>query len=67
MKAAPGDNASGARNEGGDSWINGNIIFDRDIFGPGDYGDDGIALYGGRIAFGTAVGNNGQMICAGSG
>lgn len=67
MKTAPGDNASGACSEGGDSWINGNIIFDRDIYGPGDAGDYGIALYGGRIAFGTAVGNDGQTICAGSG
>jgi hypothetical protein len=66
MKAAPGENASGTCTEGGDSWINGNIIFDRDVYGPGDSGDYGIALYGGRIAFGAAVGNNGQTICAGS-
>lgn len=67
LKAAPGDNSSGACSEGGDSWINGNIIFDRDIYGPGDAGDYGIALHGGRIAFGVAVGNDGQTLCAGSG
>jgi hypothetical protein len=32
------------------------VIIDRDVFGPGDYGDYGISLAGGRIAFGV---NNG--------
>ncbi|MCS6917558.1 MAG: LamG domain-containing protein [Chitinophagales bacterium] len=28
----------------GDGWITGNVIFDRDIFGSGDYGDFGISI-----------------------
>ncbi len=28
----------------GDGWITGNIIYDRDIYGSGDYGDYGISL-----------------------
>ena len=34
------------------------VIVDRDIFGSGDYGDYGISLAGGRIAFGV---NNGTQ------
>ncbi|MDW8396855.1 MAG: LamG-like jellyroll fold domain-containing protein, partial [Anaerolineae bacterium] len=45
-------------------WINGNIIFDRDIFGTPDYGDFGISLYGGRIAFGVHNGSTGYSICS---
>jgi hypothetical protein len=44
---------SGPCTAGEDTWIYGNIIFDRDIFGTPDYGDFGISLYGGRIAFGV--------------
>ena len=32
---------------GNDGWITGNIVFDRDIWGPGDFGDFGVAL--GRV------------------
>jgi len=64
LRHAPGENTSGACSEGGDNWINGNIIFDRDIFGTPDYGDFGISLYGGRIAFGVNNGSTGQTICS---
>jgi hypothetical protein len=57
------ENDSGPCTEGEDTWINGNIIFDRDIFGTPDYGDFGISLYGGRIAFGVHNGTWGQTIC----
>ena len=64
MKALPGENASQAvacnQNDG---WIYGNIVFDRDVFGGGDYGDYGIALTGGRVAFGLSVGNAGTTLC----
>ncbi len=63
MRALPGDNASGPCVAGQDTWINGNVMFDRDIFGTGDYGDYGISLYGGRIAFGVATSSASQTIC----
>ncbi len=31
--------------------MNGNVIFDRDILGGGDFGEYGISIRGGRIAF----------------
>jgi len=40
----------------------GNIIFDRDIWGAGDYGDWGIALGGGRVAFGVNNGSAGSTV-----
>jgi choice-of-anchor B domain-containing protein len=64
MKTAAG-NASGSCVAGGDGWINGNIVVDRDVFGAGDAGDYGLSLFGtgGRLAFGVAVGNAGHTIC----
>lgn len=64
MRFAPNENQSGPCNEENDTWINGNIIFDRDIFGTPDYGDFGISLYGNRIAFGVHNGSNGMTICS---
>ncbi len=63
MRALPGANASGPCVAGPDTWISGNIMFDRDIFGTGDYGDYGISLYGGRIAFGVATSTASRTIC----
>ncbi len=63
MRALPGDNGSGPCVAGQDTWINGNVVFDRDIFGAGDYGDYGISLYGGRIAFGVATSSTSWTIC----
>ena len=63
MKANLADNASAACIPGGVNWINGNILMDRDIFGNGDYGDFGISLAGGRIAFGVGRGASNQTIC----
>ncbi|MGH7292520.1 MAG: LamG-like jellyroll fold domain-containing protein, partial [Myxococcota bacterium] len=64
MKSSAG-NASGACVAGSDGWINGNIIFDRDVFGTGDDGDYGLSLFGtgGRLAFGVARGGSAQTIC----
>ena len=52
MQATPG-NASGSCVAGGTSWVNGNILIDRDVNGPGDFGDYGVSLFAadGRIAF----------------
>ncbi len=63
MKARLADNSSGPCVPGGDNWINGNIIVDRDVYGGGDYGDFGISIANGRIAFGVARGSNSQTIC----
>ena len=63
MKALPGENTSAACVPGNDTWMNGNILFDRDVYGSGDYGDYGISLAGGVIAFGAHNGTAGQTIC----
>lgn len=63
LRAAPGANGSPACQPGNDTWVNGNIIVDRDIFNAGDYGDYGISLYGGRIAFGVNNGSSGSTLC----
>jgi len=61
LKALPHENL-GNVSGGGDSWTTGNIIVDRDVFGAGDYGDFGIALGGGCIAFGAHNGSAGTTI-----
>ncbi|MCX7894676.1 MAG: LamG domain-containing protein, partial [Thermoanaerobaculum sp.] len=63
IRFAPGQNSSGPCSGGEDTWIFGNIVFDRDIFGTPDYGDFGISLYGQRIAFGVHNGSTGLTIC----
>jgi|GEM_PF-3474698 len=63
MKATPGDNTGSTTCNSNDGWITGNIVIDRDIWGPGDYGDFGISLNNGKIAFGVSYGNNGNTIC----
>jgi len=63
MKANPGGNASGACTPGSDNWVFGNQIFDRDVYGDGDYGDYGVSLAGGRIAFGVGRGTEDNTIC----
>lgn len=66
MKANLADNPTSACNEGTDTWINGNIIIDRDLFGNVSFGDYGISLCGGQIAFGTNNGSSGLTIVGGS-
>jgi hypothetical protein len=63
MKASLGENGSPSCTPGEDNWIYGNIVFDRDIWGPGDYGDYGISLTDGRIAFGINDGESGETLC----
>jgi hypothetical protein len=46
-----------------DEWINGAIVLDRDVFGDGDFGDFGISLFGGRVAFGVSRGAGGATLC----
>jgi hypothetical protein len=45
------------------AWITGNIFIDRDVFGGGDFGDFGLSLYDGRVAFGATRDNSGSTIC----
>jgi glucose/arabinose dehydrogenase len=64
MKTAAG-NGSGACAAGDDNWMNGNVIFDRDVFGGGDFGAYGISLFGsgGQLAFGVNRLGTGTTIC----
>lgn len=66
MKAASVDNGAGNCTAGGVGWINGNIVFDRDVFGDGDFGDYGVSLFEDGIGFGVAVGSNENTICGGT-
>lgn len=61
MKANPGENTVQAIAPGGDGWINGNIILDRDIYGNGDFG---VSLGAGRLAFGVGTAAGGHTIVA---
>lgn len=54
MRASLSENR-GVAQYGGDGWILGNIVLDRDVYGSGDYGDFGISLSSGRVAFGVAT------------
>jgi hypothetical protein len=60
MKAILADNPMGGNATAGynDDWTLGHIMVDRDIFGAGDYGDFGVSLVSGRVAFGA---NNGSQ------
>src|ERR1700680_2415276 len=49
---------------GMDVWTTGNVMFDRDILGAGDYCKYGVSILGGRVAFGVAVGTTGLTLCA---
>jgi len=64
MKGSSTDNSSNdvlcGQNSG---WIYGNIVFDRDVNGPGDLGDYGVSLTGGRVAFGVSNSASGNTIC----
>ncbi|MEJ5248828.1 MAG: LamG-like jellyroll fold domain-containing protein [Caldilinea sp.] len=63
IKAEPGVNTGSVACDVNDGWITGNIFFDRDIYFAGDYGDFGIALNNGAIAFGLSVGDEGTTLC----
>lgn len=63
IKAEPDANRGSVNCNVNDGWITGNIIFDRDIYNEGDYGDFGIALNDGAIAFGLSVGFDGTTLC----
>lgn len=55
MRATPGENGAPQVSATATSWILGNTLIDRDIFGVPDYGDFGVSLGAGRLAFGVAT------------
>ena len=63
LKTEPDANPSSSCQAGSDGWTYGNVILDRDVFGTGDYGEYGVSLSGGRIAFGVGRGGRQQTIC----
>jgi hypothetical protein len=63
VKAEPGANAGGSCQAGEDGWRYGNVIIDRDMTGAPDYGEYGVSLSGGRIAFGVATSRGNQTVC----
>jgi hypothetical protein len=66
MKANPGENTAAAITPGGNNWIFGNIVIDRDVFGNGDHGDYGVSLGAGRLAFGVGTSVAGDHTIVGS-
>lgn len=63
MKASPEGNRGVAMCDTDVGWIWGSIILDRDIYNAGDFGDYGISLTEGKIAFGVAVEETAVTIC----
>jgi hypothetical protein len=64
LRALPGSNGSAVFcTAANDAWIGGNIVVDRDIFGPGDFGDFGLSLMRGKAAFGVADASTGATAC----
>lgn len=59
MKASAAENTAPVCSNG---WYYGNIIVDRDVDGAGDYGDYGVALCDGQIAFGVSVGDDDRQL-----
>lgn len=60
MKPAAGN--GGSVSTGNDGWITGNIVWDRDVYGNGDFGDWGVSWGGTRLAFGVGIGAGGNTI-----
>ena len=63
MRADPGENVSGPCVPGVGGWRRGNLIFDRNLAGDGDFGEYGVTLFENGLAFGVGVGAAGNTIC----
>jgi Concanavalin A-like lectin/glucanases superfamily len=63
LKSEPGANSSSTCQAGNDGWTYGNVILDRDVFGDGDFGEYGVSISGGRIAFGLGRATRMQTLC----
>lgn len=70
LKALPGDNMTWTVTQTitatcgvNDGWLNGSILFDRDVWGAADYGEYGVSLADGRVALGVNNGLAGTTLC----
>jgi hypothetical protein len=64
IKGTTADNTAGDSCGTGEAeWIRGNIFIDRDVFNAGDYGDFGLSLYAGKVAFGASSDGPGATVC----
>jgi Concanavalin A-like lectin/glucanases superfamily len=64
IKGNAADNLpAGACSSAVKAWIFGNIAIDRDVYGNGDFGDYGVSLFDGRVAFGVSRGGAGATLC----
>jgi len=64
MKANAADNRKGYQcSAANDDWINGHILIDRDVYFAGAFGDYGLSLGNGRLAFGVNNGSDGVTLC----
>jgi len=50
---------------GKDAWASGAVVIDRDVLGDGDFGEYGVSLFGGQVAFGVTHVAGGQTLCGG--
>ncbi|HUL64574.1 MAG TPA: LamG domain-containing protein [Burkholderiaceae bacterium] len=50
---------------GKDAWASGAVVIDRDVLGDGDFGEYGVSLFGGQVAFGVNHVAGGQTVCGG--
>jgi hypothetical protein len=48
---------------GKDAWTLGAVVIDRDVIGDGDFGEYGVAVFGGQVAFGVNHVAGGQTVC----
>ena len=63
IRGSTADNPATGCTTGGNGWTFGNIVIDRDVYGNGDFGDFGISLFAGRVAFGILRGSAGATLC----
>lgn len=63
LRSAAGNDSMANCSAANDAWIEGNIVVDRDTYGDGDYGDFGLSIMAGRLAFGISQGGSGTTVC----
>lgn len=63
IKGTAADNTAAGCSTTVDGWRTGNVVLDRDVNGAADFGDFGVSLFAGRVAFGVARGAAGATIC----
>jgi hypothetical protein len=63
VKGRLADNPATGCSSSDAAWITGHVVVDRDVYGPGDRGDFGLSLLGGRVAWGASLGGAGATAC----